>query len=157
VRRDGPVPLSLALEIIQQVARGLVAAEKCGVVHRDLKPSNIMLETEPSGRVLVKVIDYGVAKVLAPQTNHGLEQTQAGFIATPAFASPEQFGGARPSHIDTRSDIYSLSITLCYLLTGGTPFYASSFEELREKQIGKLPLDQLKDLHFPARCIELLQ
>jgi len=103
------------------------------------------------------VIDYGVAKVLAPQTNHGLEQTQAGFIATPAFASPEQFGGARPSHIDTRSDIYSLGITLCYLLTGGTPFYASSFEELREKQIGKLPLDQLKDLHFPARCIELLQ
>ena len=157
VRRDGPMPLSLALEITDQVTRALLAAEKCGVVHRDLKPSNIMLETDPSGRVLVKVIDYGVAKVLAPQTNPTLEQTQAGFIGTPAFASPEQFGGSGASQVDTRSDIYSLGVTLWYLLTGRIPFYASSFEELHEKQTGKLPLEQLKDLHIPARCIELLK
>src|ERR1700759_3571550 len=101
VRRDGPMPLSLALEVTEQVTRALIAAEKCGVVHRDLKPSNIMLETDPSGRVLTKVIDYGIAKVIASQTNPSLEQTRTGFIGTPAFASPEQFVNSGSSHIDT--------------------------------------------------------
>src|SRR5262252_3083277 len=59
VRREGPMPLALALEVIEQVARALVAAEACGVVHRDIKPSNIMLESDPGGTPIVKVIDYG--------------------------------------------------------------------------------------------------
>src|SRR5438270_11164999 len=64
IRRDGPLPLALALEIIEQVARALAAAEACGVVHRDIKPSNIMLESDPGGCApIVKVIDYGIAKV----------------------------------------------------------------------------------------------
>src|SRR5437899_5972263 len=67
VRREGPLPLALALEIIEQVARALAAAEACGVMHRDIKPSNIMLESDPGGCAsIVKVIDYGVAKVLSP-------------------------------------------------------------------------------------------
>jgi hypothetical protein len=80
IRREGPMPLSLALEITEQAARALAAAEACRVVHRDIKPSNIMLESDPSGASIVKVIDYGVAKVLAPQAGAGAEQTQAGFI-----------------------------------------------------------------------------
>src|SRR5262245_31044511 len=108
VRREGPMPLALALEVIEQAARALAAAEACGVVHRDIKPSNIMIESDPSDALVVKVIDYGVAKVLAPQTEIGAEQTQAGFVGTPAFASPEQFvSAAGESHVDTRSDIYS--------------------------------------------------
>src|SRR4029077_9502200 len=89
VRREGPMPLSLALEITEKAARALAAAEACSVVHRDIKPSNIMLESDPSGASIFKLIDYGVAKVLAPQAGAGAEQTQAGFIGTPAFASPE--------------------------------------------------------------------
>src|SRR5262245_50067874 len=57
--RTGPLPLSLALEVIEQTARGLAAAEACGVVHRDLKPSNLMIESDPSDQLLVKIIDYG--------------------------------------------------------------------------------------------------
>src|SRR5437016_3106567 len=69
VRREGPLPLALALEIIEQVARALAAAEACGVIHRDIKPSNIMLERDPGGCApIVKVIDYGVAKTLAPDS-----------------------------------------------------------------------------------------
>src|ERR1700758_2968267 len=64
VRRNGPMPLALALEITEQTARALVAAEACGVVHRDIKPSNIMLESDPSGALIVKVIDYGIPKIL---------------------------------------------------------------------------------------------
>ncbi len=115
VQRDGPLALPLALEVIQQTARGLAAAEACGVVHRDIKPSNLMIESAASGEVLVKIIDYGVAKIMAPDVT---AQTQAGFIGTPAFASPEQFDEAGQRQIDARSDIYSLGVTFWYLLTG---------------------------------------
>src|SRR5256886_4880206 len=67
VRRDGPMPFAVALQVIEQAARALAAAEACGVVHRDIKPSNIMLESDASGAPTVKLIDYGVAKVMGPQ------------------------------------------------------------------------------------------
>ena len=157
VRREGPMPLSLALEITEQAARALAAAEACGVVHRDIKPSNIMLESDPSGASIVKIIDYGVAKVLAPQAGAGAEQTQALFIGTPAFASPEQFAENGKSHIDTRSDIYSLGVTLWFLLCGRTPFVGRTLEEIRAKQNKPLPLELFKGLHIPSSCLALLQ
>jgi serine/threonine protein kinase/Tfp pilus assembly protein PilF len=157
VRRDGPMPLALALKIIEQAALALAAAEVCGVVHRDIKPSNLMLESDASDTLIVKLIDYGVAKVMGPQAEPGAEQTQAGFIGTPAFASPEQFDGARQSRIDTRSDIYSLGVTLWYLLTGRTPFVGRTMEEIRARQTSELPLEHLKSLHLPGQVITLLK
>src|SRR5438876_6547669 len=157
VRRDGPMPLALALQIIEQATRALAVAEVCGVVHRDIKPSNLMLESDPSETLVVKVIDYGVAKVMQAQTEPGAEQTQAGFIGTPAFASPEQFAGAGQSPIDTRSDIYSLGVTLWYLLTGRTPFVGRTMEEIRSNQTRELPLEQLRSLHLPGQVIALLK
>jgi serine/threonine protein kinase/Tfp pilus assembly protein PilF len=157
VRRDGPMPLALALDVIEQAARALVAAEACGVVHRDIKPSNVMLESDPTGAFRVKLIDYGVAKVMGPQTQSGAEQTHAGFIGTPAFASPEQFAGARQLPVDTRSDIYSLGVTLWYLLTGRTPFVGRTMEEIRARQTSDLPMEQLKGLHLPGQVVSLLK
>jgi serine/threonine protein kinase len=158
VRRDGPMPLALALEIIEQAARALAVAEVCGVVHRDIKPSNLMLESDPSEVLMVKVIDYGVAKVMGSQAEAGAEQTQVvGFIGTPAFASPEQFAGAGEMPIDTRSDIYSLGVTLWYLLTARTPFVGRTIEEIRARQTRELPLEQLKGLHLPGQVIALLK
>jgi serine/threonine protein kinase len=157
VRRDGPMPLASALEVIEQAARALAAAEACGVVHRDIKPSNIMLESDASGALTVKLIDYGVAKVMGPQAKLGAEQTQAGFIGTPAFASPEQFAGVSQLPIDTRSDIYSLGVTLWYLLTGRTPFVGGTMEEIRVRQTGELPLEHLRGLHLPGQVIALLK
>src|SRR5436190_13109009 len=157
VRRDGPMPLALALEVIEQAARALAAAEVCSVVHRDIKPSNIMLESDASDVLRVKLIDYGVAKVMGPPVEPGLEQTQAGFIGTPAFASPEQFAGAGQLPVDTRSDIYSLGATLWYLLTGRTPFVGRTMEEIRARQSDELPLEQLKGLHVPGKVVALLK
>jgi serine/threonine protein kinase/Tfp pilus assembly protein PilF len=157
VRRDGPMPLAVALEVIEQAARALAAAEACGVVHRDIKPSNIMLESDASGTLTVKLIDYGVAKVMGPQAEPGIEQTQAGFIGTPAFASPEQFAGVQQCPIDTRADIYSLGVTFWYLLTGRTPFVGRTMEEIRARQTDELPLEQLRNLHLPAQVIGLLK
>src|SRR6266511_3968711 len=157
VRRDGPLPLAVALKIIEQATLALAAAEVCGVVHRDIKPSNLMLESDASGTLTVKLIDYGVAKVMGPQADPFAEQTQAGFIGTPAFASPEQFTSAGQSRIDTRSDIYSLGVTLWYLLTGGTPFVGRTMEEIRVRQTSELPLEQLKGLHLPGQVVALLK
>src|SRR5213082_547086 len=157
VHRDGPIPLALALQVVEQAARALAVAEVCGVVHRDIKPSNLMLESDTSDALVVKVIDYGVAKLMGLQAEPAAEQTQAGFIGTPAFASPEQFAGAGQLPIDTRSDIYSLGVTLWYLLTGRTPFVGRTMEEIRARQTGELPLEQLRVLHLPGQVIALLK
>ena len=155
VQRDGPLPLSLAIEVVEQTARGLAAGEACGVIHRDLKPSNLMIESHASDQLLVKIIDYGVAKVIAAQ--NPTFRTQAGFIGTPAFASPEQFDEAGQQQIDTRSDVYALGVTFWYLLTGRTPFAGRSIEEIRAKQAEQLPLKQLKSAHVPLECVTLLK
>jgi serine/threonine protein kinase/tetratricopeptide (TPR) repeat protein len=154
VQRDGALALPLALEVIQQTTRGLAAAEACGVVHRDIKPSNLMIESAASGEVLIKIIDYGVAKVMASDAT---AQTQAGFIGTPAFASPEQFDEAGQRQIDARSDIYSLGVTFWYFLTGHTPFAGRTIEEIRAKQTRDLPLQQLKRAHVPMPVVSLLK
>ena len=157
VRREGPMPLATVLEVIEQAAHALGAAEACGVVHRDIKPSNIMLESDASDALRVKLIDYGVAKVMGPQAELDAEQTQAGFIGTPAFASPEQFAGAGQLPIDTRSDIYSLGVTFWYLLTGRTPFVGRTMEEIRARQTSELSLEQLRGLHLPGQVASLLK
>ena len=156
VRREGPMSLALALEVMEQAVRALAAAEAHGIVHRDIKPSNLMIETEASGATLVKVIDYGVAKITSLQTELGIDQTQSGFIGTPAFASPEQFSGATRATIDTRSDIYSFGATLWYLLSGRTPFVGRTLEELSTRQ-GSLPLEQLRQGDVPAPVLALLK
>src|SRR6266403_6159160 len=158
IRRDGPMPLAQALEVIEQTARALAAAEACGVVHRDIKPSNIMLESDPGGCAsIVKVIDYGIAKILDPEAERRAELTQTGFIGTPAFASPEQFAPSEQRKIDTRSDIYSLGATFWYLLSGRVPFVGRTLREVAARQAEELPLEQLKNTHVPARVVALLQ
>jgi serine/threonine protein kinase/Tfp pilus assembly protein PilF len=156
VQRDGPLPLSLALEVVEQTARGLAAGEIRGVIHRDLKPSNLMIESHAGDQLLVKIIDYGVAKVMAAQADPTF-RTQAGFIGTPAFASPEQFEEVGQQQIDTRSDVYALGVTFWYLLTGRTPFAGRSIEEVRAKQAEDLPLKQLKNARVPLECVTLLK
>ena len=157
VRREGPMPLALALEVMEQAARALAAAEAHGIVHRDIKPSNLMIESEASGSILVKVIDYGIAKMTNLQAESGADQTQSGFVGTPAFASPEQFAGAGQTAIDTRSDIYSLGVTLWYLLTGRTPFVGRTLEEVRARQTNELPVEQLRHADVPAPVLALLK
>src|SRR5438874_4093988 len=109
VRRDGPLPASLALDVVTQVTRALMAAATHGLVHRDLKPSNLMVVANDSGSTdvfIVKVIDFGLAKAVV-ETPNTPAQTHASFSGTPEFASPEQFNTGKVP-LDARSDIYSL-------------------------------------------------
>jgi TolB-like protein/Tfp pilus assembly protein PilF len=98
-----------------------------------------------------------VAKVIAEQAEIGADQTRAGFIGTPAFASPEQFAGTGQTPVDTRSDIYSLGVTLWYLLCGRTPFIGRTLEEIRARQAYGPPLEQLKAARVPAQVVGLLK
>jgi serine/threonine protein kinase len=143
MRRDGPLLTSVALEIVSQVARAMAAAEAQGLVHRDLKPANLMLAH--GAEFTVKVIDFGLAKAAAAEDQTDL--TQAGFVGTPAFASPEQFVGVG---VDIRSDLYSLGVTLWEMLTGQTPFRGSPAEVMYQHQRALLPLEQVKGVPQPV-------
>jgi serine/threonine protein kinase/tetratricopeptide (TPR) repeat protein len=154
VRRDGPLKVELALEIASQVARALIGAAAQGLIHRDLKPGNIMITRSDSAtaEMEVKVIDFGLAKITAVAET---ELTHGGFIGTPSFASPEQFGSV-PA--DARSDIYSLGVTLWYALTGRVPYPGKTIEEIRDRQQKcDLPVEQLAEREIPAHLIEILR
>ena len=122
VKRDGPLECLFGLDIAQQVACALIAAEEQQLIHRDIKPSNVMLVRESDGEILAKVIDFGLVKsAVAESTALGAFATRA-FVGTPYFASPEQLD-RQPE--DIRSDIYSLGVTLWYMLTGKPTFTGS--------------------------------
>jgi serine/threonine protein kinase len=144
LRHSGPLSPALALEVIAQVARALLAAEALGLVHRDLKPANLMLVEGPE--LTVKVIDFGLAKAVATDGSES-DITHGGFVGTPAFASPERFTG--PS-ADVRSDLYSLGITLWEMLTGQTPFRGDYAQIMYQHQHAPLPIGQLEGVPQPV-------
>jgi serine/threonine protein kinase/cytochrome c-type biogenesis protein CcmH/NrfG len=154
VRRDGQLNVSLALDVAEQVCRALIAAETHGLVHRDLKPSNLMTiphELSGTDSLLVKVIDFGLAKAVVALEDH---TSQPRFSGTPEFASPEQFDSNKAS-MDSRSDIYSLGATLWYLLCGKVPF-SGDIVTLRDHQ-RQLPLEHLTAANVPAPLANLLR
>ena len=153
VRRSGPLNVLTTIEIGLQVTAALAAAEERGLVHRDLKPGNLMLVSNKDGAATVKVIDFGVAKAIVDR-NDPMAITQGGFVGTPAFASPEQFTNFR---VDVRSDIYSLGVTLWFLLTGHPLFSGRTIEEIQKaRESQPLPIEQLKITRAPRRLISLL-
>lgn len=153
VRRAGPLPVTMALEIALQVTRALTATEQKGFVHRDLKPGNLML-TGSDSEVMVKLIDFGLAKAVASGEAE-TSLTRDAFIGTPAFASPEHYN-LEP--IDSRSDFFSLGATLWYTLCGKPPFSGRNFEEIQQAQAkGILPLGDLRARRVPGPVVELLR
>ncbi|MGI8437915.1 MAG: protein kinase domain-containing protein [Chthoniobacterales bacterium] len=154
VRRDGPLPPVVAVDIAMQICRALIGAEAQGLVHRDLKPSNVMLTREGEENLVAKVIDFGLAK---PTADPGVDAPPTfRFSGTPGFASPEQLAGDS-RQIDTRSDIYSLGATLWYVLSGAAPFSAVEADHVRSEQYQLLPLDHLSDKKIPPLLLELLR
>jgi serine/threonine protein kinase len=144
IKREGAVPVVMALKIAAQVARALSAAQKQGLVHRDIKPSNIMFVREDGGDISVKVIDFGLAKNAGSDTEDSATLTTGGFLGTPHFASPEQL---EEREIDVRSDIYSLGATLWYMLAGKTPFSGSTAQVMSQHLHRDPPFATLQGQH----------
>ena len=116
-----PLPVERALRIVLQICQALQVAHEAGVVHRDLKPQNVMLERDAADNDHVRVLDFGMAKILhghADHSSHGLTQPNMVF-GTPEYVAPEQ---ARGDDVDARADIYSTGVLLYELLTGTVPF-----------------------------------
>jgi serine/threonine protein kinase len=112
IQHSGRTETDVALEVVAQVAAGLSAIQKQHLVHRDIKPSNIMVNLEEGQLESAKIIDLGLAKVVAEEDTIS---TAGSFTGTPGYASPEQFAGFGA---DIRSDLYSLGITLWEALSG---------------------------------------
>ena len=109
------IPLTLVLEIFRQIVAGMNHAHQNNVIHRDLKPANIIISEDEDGSDLVKVIDFGIAKIADAEGAGGdLTRTNA-IVGSPLYMCPEQIKG---QGIDQRSDIYSLGATLLAALTG---------------------------------------
>jgi serine/threonine protein kinase/TPR repeat protein len=150
IKRQGPLHPLLALQIVDQVARALNAAQRHELVHRDIKPANLMLVREDDDLV-VKVIDFGLAKSSAGAgAEDAATVSMGGFVGTPHFASPEQL---EEREIDVRSDIYSLGITLWYMLTGQTPFAGSMAQVMSQHLSKPPPFEQFANLPPPLATL----
>ncbi|MFZ5468171.1 MAG: serine/threonine-protein kinase [Myxococcota bacterium] len=135
--RVEPLSVRRVARIGQQLCSALAAAHRVGVVHRDIKPDNIFI-TERSGvSDYVKVLDFGVAKLVVPLADAPKVGTMAGaIIGTPAYMAPEQASGAGT---DFRADIYAVGVVLYELLTGRVPFEGEVFGKLVVQIMTKPP------------------
>jgi hypothetical protein len=147
IKRSGRLEVKLALEIANQVASGLAAIHERNLVHRDIKPANIMVRLKEEGGVTAKIIDLGLAKTVDESASEAGISSPGAFAGTPEFASPEQFAGVG---VDTRSDLYSLGVTLWEMVKGRTPFRGTPGEVMHQHQHAPLPLDQLEDVPQPV-------
>jgi eukaryotic-like serine/threonine-protein kinase len=139
---NGPLPLEKALDLCRQIAEGLEAAHEKGIIHRDLKPANVMISEGDE----VKILDFGLAKALASETQ-ALDAsrlpsisaliTQPGVIfGTAAYMSPEQ---AKGKPVDKRADIWAFGVLLYEMLTGKQPFTYESVADTLVAVLTKEP------------------
>jgi len=153
LRRMGPLPREHVLAMVGQIASALAMAHAVGVVHRDLKPGNIFVCNRGPYSSMVKVLDFGIAKLMHEHSSLKT-QTQA-LIGTPSYMSPEQARGLS-ALITAQSDQFSLGIITYELLTGRRPFGASHDEvwailgDIITAEMPSLP-PELADLEQPLR------
>ena len=121
VKREAPLPPALALRIVAQALAGLEKAHAANVVHRDIKPANLYLARTDGGQRVLKLVDFGIAKVrddLASSREHALTQTST-LLGSPLFMSPEQARASKS--VDGRADIWSIGTVLYQMLAGRAP------------------------------------
>ncbi|HEX4457204.1 MAG TPA: protein kinase, partial [Polyangia bacterium] len=135
MRVEPKLTFAESLELCLQVGSGLGAAHEKSIVHRDMKPENIFL-AQKHGRVIAKILDFGIAKVSGADGNKSLTRTGTIF-GTPHYMSPEQALGRA---LDHRSDIYSVGVIMYELFTGRVPFEAESFMGILTKHITTAPI-----------------
>ena len=150
IKAEGPQTWARARPILMQIAKALRAAHEHGIIHRDMKPENVFLIQREGRPDFVKVLDFGIAKVVNVDDG-GPRLTQAGMIfGTPEYMSPEQAQGQAPDH---RVDIYAVGCVMYHLLTGTVPFHADNFMGILTKHMLEPvvpPRQRAPELGIPA-------
>jgi tRNA A-37 threonylcarbamoyl transferase component Bud32 len=139
LRGNQRMPWSRALPIIRQVLRGLARAHELGIVHRDLKPSNIMLTSKPGAAELVKIIDFGIAKLFGDAADVAPQVETANDIVfgTADYMPPERLRGER--NVDERSDLYAVGVSLYEMVCGRRPFVAAEAYTVAKMALTQAP------------------
>jgi len=112
---------------VPQILDGLAAAHEAGIIHRDLKPENVFLARRDDDKIVVKLLDFGIAKNIEPENDHRLTRTGQ-IIGTPLYMAPEQ--ARNMSDADHRADIYSVGVILYEMVTGAPPFESDTLFDL---------------------------
>ena len=130
IEREGPLPVADVVRMFIQACIGLGDAHEHGIIHRDVKPSNLFLSKRRSGRITLKILDFGIAKASLTASDHQLTRTSA-LMGSPQYMSPEQLRESKS--VDARTDIWSLGATMYEALTGAPVFPAETLAELHVK------------------------
>jgi serine/threonine protein kinase len=139
VRRIGPFPVAVSVQLGIQALRGLEAIHAAGIIHRDLSPDNLMIMEDKRGQATLKIIDLGLARTLESDANY--EITQVGmFMGKLQYCSPEQAGAVGNQPLDARSDIYSFALVLYEMITGMAPFESENQAGFIFKRLSEDPL-----------------
>ncbi len=154
LQKNALLPVPRALDIARQVALALGAAHALGIVHRDIKPDNVLLIPQPDGSDLVKVLDFGIAKVYDGDTEvKNYTPTKTGIVlGTPQYLSPEQASGEKGPNVDGRADLYALGVMLYEMITSELPFQSDNAIGLLMHHLGTMPIaphEQRPELNIP--------
>jgi serine/threonine-protein kinase len=137
IAEDSPLPAKRVLHIMAQVCDALDEAHSANVIHRDLKPANIVCFDHRRTKDFVKVLDFGIAKIIGSEQEYQPLTREGIVCGTPAYMSPEQVQGFE---LDARSDLFSLGIILYQTLTGRLPFLGDSAVEVATKIVVDQPI-----------------
>ncbi|HET9931594.1 MAG TPA: protein kinase [Polyangiaceae bacterium] len=143
LRREGPLPVTRAVGIVLQVCRGLKAAHDAGIIHRDLKPDNLFSVRRADGSELIKILDFGIAKLSSEESSPALTRSGA-MMGTPFYMAPEQARGDKL--LDPRVDVYALGVILYELLSAEKPHPGDSHNAILAHILTEsiVPLERLR-------------